>query len=214
MDVRRAVPFLVALTVLAAPACRRGAAPAPATVPAGPTWSAVSAQRLYYDNAGGIQDSLRVVIRDAEQLRSVWSRATSLQAAPPPVPEVNFEREMLLVVAAGRRDAEDQIRIDSVGLQREPAARGRAASEEMTAVVRLTEGCRRFATDAYPVEIVRVQRFNGPVTWVERRVPASECARSQTGVPAGRMPAPRVADAAEDVADGVGRIANRRRTNQ
>jgi hypothetical protein len=133
-------------------------------------------QRLYYDNAGGIQDSLRVVVRDAAQLRSFWERATSRQVAPPPLPEVDFQREMVLVVAAGRRSVEDRIRVDSVGVRREPAAPGRAATAEVTVVVRLFEGCRRFVTEAYPLELVRVQRFNGPVTWIERRVPAIDCA--------------------------------------
>jgi hypothetical protein len=172
---RTALLLLILVGVLVAPACRRGGAPPPPAAPPPPTWTAATAQRLYYDNAGGIQDSLRLVIRDSEQLRSVWTRATSRQVAPPPVPTVDFEQEMLLVVAAGRRSAEDQIRVDSVGVRREPAAPGPAAAEEMTAVVRLTEACRRFASEAYPIEIVRVRRFDGPVRWIERRERAQDC---------------------------------------
>jgi hypothetical protein len=173
--------FLILAAILLVPSCRRGAAPPPAAVaalPAGPSWSAAPTQRLYYDDEGGIEDSLRLVVRDAEQLRSVWNRATSRQSAPPPVPEVDFGREMLLVVAAGRRAAEDQIRVDSVGIQREASVSGRPAAEEMTAIVRLVVGCRRFATDTYPVEIVRVQRFAGPVHWVERRTQVVDCPRA------------------------------------
>jgi hypothetical protein len=174
---RTALLLLVLAGVLVTPACRRGAAPSPPAAVPPPAWTASPAQRLYYDNAGGIQDSLRLVIRDSEQLRSVWIRATSRQVAPPPAPTVDFEREMLLVVAAGRRSAEDQIRVDSVGVRREPAAPGRTAVEEMTAVVRLTEACRRFASESYPIEIVRVRRFDGPVAWLERRERQAECAR-------------------------------------
>lgn len=168
--------FLILVAVVSAPACRRGA-PAPIIVPAGPSWTAAPAQRVYYDNAGGIQDSLRLVVRSTEELRSVWDQATSRQASPPPLPAVDFEREMLLVVAAGRRGPEDQIRVDSVGFQRDPAARRRTAPGEMTAIVRLTEGCRRFAAEVYPVEIVRVQRFDGSVNWVERHERSQDCPR-------------------------------------
>jgi hypothetical protein len=117
------------------------------------------------------------VVQDAGQLREVWARATSRQQVPPPAPEVDFAREMLLVVAAGRRSPEDRIRIDSVGVQRTPAARGQPARETMAVVVRLSEGCRRFTTDSYPLEIVRVPRHAGEVEWIERRAPATDCAR-------------------------------------
>jgi hypothetical protein len=142
---------------------------------AGPSWSAAPVQRVYSDNAGEIQDSLRIVIRDDQQLRSLWERATARQASPPPLPEVDFGREMLLVVAAGRRGPEDRIRVDSVGFQRDPTARPQTQPAEMTAIVRLSEGCRRFAVDAYPVEIVRVPRFAGPVNWIERRERPTDC---------------------------------------
>lgn len=169
----QALRLLILAILLFVPACRR-AAPPPA--PAQPSWTPSPVQRLYYDNAGGIQDSLRLVVRDVAQLRSVWETATSRQVAPPPLPAIDFEREMVLVVAAGRRSVEDQIRVDSAGIQRTPV-QGRSTLAEMTVVVRLSEGCRRFVTDAYPVELVRIRRFNGPVNWIERREQARGCGR-------------------------------------
>ncbi|HUE96314.1 MAG TPA: hypothetical protein VMN39_06620 [Longimicrobiaceae bacterium] len=133
-------------------------------------WRAIpTTARVYYDNAGGIRDSLRLVVRDEATLRAVWSQATSAQTAPPPAPEVDFQREMLLVVGAGRMAPEDQIRVDSVAV-----VRG-SSGQALMAIVRLSEGCRRMNIDAYPLEIVRVGRIEGEVEFVERRDRAPSC---------------------------------------
>jgi hypothetical protein len=156
-----------------ASACGRSAS-AP---PSGPQWTAMADDaRLYYDNGGGIQDSLRMVVREAGALRVVWQQATSRQPSPPPIPEIDFSQHMVLVVAAGRRTPDDVLQVDSVGRGRERNSEG-VTEESMSAIVRLTEGCGRFQADAYPVEIVRVRRFDGPVRFVERRQAAEGCRR-------------------------------------
>src|SRR5690606_33706858 len=102
--------------------CGRGGGPgAPSPAAAGPAWRAIPASaRLYYDNSGGIRDSLRVVIRDQAAFSAAWSQATSTQSAPPAPPTVDFNREMVLLVAAGRKTPEEQIRVDSLVTQRAP----------------------------------------------------------------------------------------------
>jgi hypothetical protein len=60
------------------------------------------------------------------------------------------------------------IRVDSIAVPR-------SGQQPLTAVVRLTEGCTRLNVDAYPVEIVRVSRVDGPVEWIERRDPPMNC---------------------------------------
>src|SRR5690606_24421299 len=129
---------------------------------------------LYYDNAGGIQDSLRLTVREAAEFREIWTRATSTQLSPPPLPEVNFDRAMVLVVAAGRMTPEDMVRVDSVGVHREVTPNG-GSQTVMQAIVRTIRGCGGFASDAYPVAIVRVERFDGPVRFTERRERAEGC---------------------------------------
>jgi hypothetical protein len=167
----------ILLLVLLLPGCSRTRAGGPAVAaPLEPTWTSVPATRLYYDNAGGVLDSARVVIREADHLARVWAQVTSRQAAPPPAPEVDFEREMLLMVAAGRRSPEDRITVDSARVQRR-AGGGAEADLAFAVTVRLAVGCGRFAADAYPVEIVRVGRSTAPVRWIEVRDQA-ECARS------------------------------------
>lgn len=169
--VARLTVLLVAV-VLSVAGCGRGGGPQGAAA-RGPVWSPVpTTARLYYDNSGGIRDSLRIVVRDDATLRAVWSQATSSQSSPPPPPAIDFARDMLILVAAGRKTAEEQIRVDSVTIQRVASDGGR---EAMFAIVRLDEGCQRFNIDAYPLEIVRVTRFDGPVEFVERRQRPQDC---------------------------------------
>lgn len=160
------------LSLLLLAACGRKAAPA--SVPLGPV---PAAARIYYDNGGGIQDSVRLVIRDAQELNRWWRQATSRQQDPPPMPTVDWSREMLLMAAAGPMTPEGRIRVDSVGVRREMTASGRM-QDVLAAVVRVTEGCRRFNTAAYPVEIVRVRRFAGTVSWNNRRETTGNCERT------------------------------------
>jgi len=119
---------------------------------------------LYYDNGGGIRDSLRVIARTQDTLAAYWRRATSTQASPPPMPSVDFNREMVIVVATGRRTPEEQIHVDSLLVRPELMPTGRR-EEQLTIVVRLVVGCGRIRTPAYPVEIVRARRFDGHVAW-------------------------------------------------
>ncbi len=159
------------LTGLAA--CHRGkaaavAAPTPALAPL------ERMARLYYDNGGGIQDSLRMVVRDAATFGNLWKRATSQQDQPPPVPNVEFDHQMVLVAGAGRMTPEDQIQMDSVGVRKEAGADGKVR-DVLTAYVRTIVGCHRFNAAAYPLEIVQVRRFDGPVRFAETRVTPTNC---------------------------------------
>lgn len=129
---------------------------------------------LYYDNGGGIQDSLRMTIRDAAQFQDVWRRATSTQPSPPPLPEIDFNRSMVLVVSTGRMTPEDMVRVDSVGVYQEARETG-GTQRVMQAIIRTIRGCGGFNSDAYPVAIVRVERFDGPIRFTERRERAEGC---------------------------------------
>jgi hypothetical protein len=90
-----------------------------------------------------------------------------------------MQTEMAVVVSAGRQTPEESIRVDSVGVRRERTADGNVR-DALAVIVRTTYGCGRFTTDAFPVEIVRVKRFEGPVTFIERRTEA-ECGGPESG---------------------------------
>lgn len=146
-------------------------APAPTTVPLGPV--PVQA-RLLYDNGGGIRDSGQIVLRDAASFREVWQRATSPQSSPPPVPEVNFQSDMVIVVSGGRMSPSDQLHVDSAGTRRERTPAGQ--QQTVLAVhYTVTEGCTRINRDAYPVEVVRLRRYDGEVRFMGKRERAANC---------------------------------------
>jgi hypothetical protein len=127
---------------------------------------------LYGDPVGGLRDSMRVVVRDQAALARHWQDATSSQPSPPSVPTVNFEREMVLVVAAGKMKSQDEIRVDSLVVRKEMDTSGRE-QETLIVIVRITEACRPLQIDGYPVAIAKVRRFNGPVKFDDRRVKAT-----------------------------------------
>jgi hypothetical protein len=152
------------LALILAAACGRGGSSTPP--PPTPMPPPVS---LYSDNGGGIRDSVREVIHDSGRLNEVWTRATSNQSSPPVLPQVNFDRDMVIVVGAGRMTPEDRIHVDSLLVRPELNPDGKR-EETLTIVVRTVVGCNRFRTDAFPVEIVRARKFDGPVRWADRRV--------------------------------------------
>jgi hypothetical protein len=121
--------------------------------------------RLYSDDGPAYTDSVRLAVRDITTWQQVWSQATSTQASPPPLPSVDFAREMVLVAAAGQMHPGDQIRIDSAGVR----------AGVFVAIVRTITACRQFPAAAYPLDIVRVERTDREVTWTERRERAPDC---------------------------------------
>jgi hypothetical protein len=121
--------------------------------------------RLYSDDGPAYTDSVRLAVRDITTWQQVWAQATSTQASPPPLPSVDFAREMVLVAAAGQMHPGDQIRIDSAGVR----------AGVFVAIVRTITACRQFPAAAYPLDIVRVEKTDREVTWTERRERAPDC---------------------------------------
>lgn len=145
-------------------ACGGGSAPPPAPAPLEPV---SSTERKYRDPDGGIADEVRRVIRDPAELETVWAQATSRQMEPPPPPVVNFDREMVVVAAAGQRDPGDHIRIDSVGVRSFVDDESGDREEIFFVYVGTILGCDPFAGNAYPVDIVVVRRWNGEIRFEE-----------------------------------------------
>jgi hypothetical protein len=166
-------------------ACRGGGAPTivlpPPPPPApDPITPLASSARLYYDNGGGIADSVRFVVRDPEGFTALWQRATSRQTSPPPRPNIDFHEEMVLAVGAGRMTPQDRIQVDSAGFFTERTVDGAEATYFLV-IVRTVEGCRLIESDAFPLEIVKVPRFDGPLRWEERRSRPTDCGSTPAG---------------------------------
>ena len=64
---------------------------------------ATSFDVIYTAQVSGILDVRRTVIRDAEEWSAFWAEATSIMEPQPDVPAVDFEQEMVIVAAMGRR---------------------------------------------------------------------------------------------------------------
>lgn len=182
---RAATAVVLGLVVVAATACGGAATPPPPPLAPVPEDA-----RLYYDDSGGLTDSLRMVIRDAESWEDVWTRATARRDQPPPLPTLDFGDRMALVVSAGRMSPGDRIQVDSVGVEEVRTADG-DTEEVLSAVVRTVRGCGRFSGDTYPVEIVSVRRWDGRVEFVERSETAANCRTGLVAEPGGRVAAPR-----------------------
>lgn len=158
---RRPIVVLVVVGVVSALGCARGGGTmvVPSLAPV------TASTRLYSDDGPAFTDSVRLAVRDMATWQQVWAQATSTQAEPPPLPQVDFSQEMVLVAAAGQMHPGDQIRVDSAGVR----------AGVFVAVVRTITACRPFPAAAYPLDIVRVMRSDLEVTWTERRERAPDC---------------------------------------
>jgi hypothetical protein len=175
--VRRVTALAVLALALVLAACGRGGTPSPSPALPPPPPQAEPypvPQRLYYDNGGGVQDSLRVILREEGSFRMRWEQATSRQAVPPPLPQVDFSREMVVLVSAGRMTTEDQIQVDSATVVQAMDATGEM-QPVLTLHVRTIRGCGRFNVDAWPLEVLRLRRFDGEVRFSERVTQAEGC---------------------------------------
>lgn len=162
----RILPVL-ALVLLSLAACRGGSEPpAGPPEPENPMLPLAEGAQLYYDDRGGITDSTRIIVLDEEAWTEAWERATALRSEPPPRPEVDFDRNMVLLAAAGRMRPGDRIQVDSAGVRTERTTEDE--SEVFEVIVRTVEGCGQLQTDIHPLTIVRLPRFEGRVTYVER----------------------------------------------
>ena len=77
--------------------------PVPIT-PLGPQPCPTCAQtRGSFTSNSGIYESLRIVISDAKAWRKVWEQIHTPFSPQPPLPEIDFSRELVVVVALGTR---------------------------------------------------------------------------------------------------------------
>lgn len=113
--------------------------------------------------SSGIQAATRQTLRDAAAWREAWTQLTSRSGPPVPLPEVDFDREMVLVATLGEQSSGGYtIRIGSVH---------RAAGGELVAeVVQTSSGARCGVTAALtaPADVVIVPRSDAAVRWTVR----------------------------------------------
>jgi hypothetical protein len=127
-----------------------------------------SAAHLYRSEKSGYADATRLVVRDSVAWRAAW-RTLHLGVEEPPLPAVDFRREMVVVAAlGGRLLGGHAISVDTV----------RRTGEEIEAVVRTTvpgERCPRVPAIVEPADVVRVPRSERAVAFTERRQAGVDC---------------------------------------
>jgi hypothetical protein len=121
--------------------------------------------RVYYNDGPAFRDTVRQIVRDAASWQTMWKQVMSAQQSTVAAPTVNFDSEMIVVVAAGLMTPGDQIRVDSTGTR----------GGRFVVVVRTTAECQPFPASIYPHEVVRVTRSTLPVEWVEHVQRAPTC---------------------------------------
>jgi hypothetical protein len=123
-------------------------------------------RRTSYLN-GGISQRARLVIRDRVEFNELWQQIVRQTSDKPPLPEVDFSREMLIVVAMGQQPSSYEIIIDSAC----------GVDNQLEVLVRITKflPCGAYA-GLLPetVDIVRLPKTDLPVVFRETEV-TSDC---------------------------------------
>jgi hypothetical protein len=110
----------------------------------------------------GYTERERLVIRTPEQWSAAWARITQGSSSAPSAPAVDFDHEMVVLVAMGRRPTGGySITVDGVY-----DSGGRIFAE----VREKSPGAGCIVTQAFtaPIDAVRVPRRDGTVIFVER----------------------------------------------
>jgi hypothetical protein len=119
-----------------------------------------------FRHMSGLYEERLIVLRSPAEWQGQWRRITARQGGPPPLPAVDFSREMLLMAAMGPKPTGGyRVAIDKVIEQ----------SGELLAFVRFVSPGRRcgaIAAMTSPVDIVRVPLSSKNVRWVVERQPA------------------------------------------
>jgi hypothetical protein len=109
-------------------------------------------ERATFEYYSGIGDSLRTVIGDEQHWREVWARIHRDERPIPPVPAIDWSRELVIVAALGRRSSGGfAIRIDS--------AYQRADTLEIVVRTEMPgRNCMLTAAFSQPVDLARLPR--------------------------------------------------------
>jgi hypothetical protein len=116
---------------------------------------------------GGISQRTRLVIRDRAEFNELWQQITRITSDKPPLPEVDFSREMIIVVAMGQQPSRYEIIIDSAC----------EVENQLEVLVRSTKFLPCGLQTGLPpetVDIVRLPKTDLPVVFRETEV-TSDC---------------------------------------
>jgi hypothetical protein len=117
---------------------------------------------LPYRHTSGLTERERIVVRDASTWAALWPRILGSHRPMPPVPSVDFAREMVVVASMGTRSSGGYtIAIDSVFVARDTL---RVVVREQSPGPR----CGTTAALTMPVALARLERSELPVSFISR----------------------------------------------
>jgi PrcB C-terminal len=139
-------------------------------VPITPMGPRLPGPRTSFTTGCYVWDQLRVVIRDRDAWLDLWKRIHRPDPyrvpypEPPPLPEIDFSREMIVVAAMGRRPTSNYDIIIDGAYERD---------NRLEVVVRSVEnrkGCGAYMIITAPVDIVRLPKTERTVVFREIEV--------------------------------------------
>ena len=129
----------------------------------GMTGATQQGTRLYGAATSGFTGAEELVIRDQAAWQAAWARVHEGMAAPP-LPAVDFARDMVVLLALGERSSGGHaVRFDSLSVS------GGGATVRYTATSP-GPGCMTTQAITAPIEVVRVARVAGAVRFEARTV--------------------------------------------
>jgi hypothetical protein len=153
--VRNSVPAMTLVVLAWVTACQQQRQQA-AGQPAG----RVTVDSVYLTSNSGIQKRERTVVTDSVSWARMWTRLTADHVIPLPLPEIEFDSNVVVVASAGTTAAGHSVRIDSVT----------SSTMGMKVHVRdiIYDLCGPSDLEVrYPAHAVRVRRPAGPLHFVE-----------------------------------------------
>ena len=117
-----------------------------------------------YSTYSGLNDSIRAVVHDSAEWSAMWRGITRPFYPPPPLPQVDFEREMVIVTALGARPTGGyDIVIDG-------ARRDSSAIEISVRTSAPAPGCPVSAAITQPVDLATIPASPRVVRFRERSI--------------------------------------------
>ena len=114
-----------------------------------------------FSSDSGIKEKLRLVIRDRDAWREVWTEINMLKLPSPRLPEIDFSQEMVVVAGLGTRGSAGYGIIVDHAYEQD--------NQLEIAVVSRSPGsdCVRAAVMTAPVDIVRLPKMEASVVFRE-----------------------------------------------
>jgi PrcB C-terminal len=116
-----------------------------------------------FSYTSGLTQPRQMLVRSATEWRQVWDAIWREHSPKPPLPEIDFAREMVVVAALGERPT------GGYSVFIEAASAGPDGIALRIRSVSPASGCGVTLAQTQPVDVARIPRREGPATFAEQR---------------------------------------------